>query len=131
MNDLLGRKARTQVFPRRRPYFTCADQENLSDGIEHGQRFVVSFHARIQEIFSGGGGSLVQARRPENRLDLFFVLLFLWLICYCFFLVLNLFYLQFTEGVKWFYYRDSYTFPRIQRDSNIFKGGGGPNANFF
>ena len=37
------------------------------------------------------------------------------------------FMLQFTEGVQWFYYRDDYTFPRIQRGSNIFQGGGGSN----
>ena len=28
----------------------------------------------------------------------------------------------FTEGVQWFY-RENYTFPRIQRGSNIFQGG--------
>ena len=32
--------------------------------------------------------------------------------------------LQFTEGVQWFYYRENYTFPRIQRGSNISRGGG-------
>ena len=32
--------------------------------------------------------------------------------------------LQFTEGVQWFYYRENYTFPRIQRGSNIFQGKG-------
>ena len=43
--------------------------------------------------------------------------------------------LQFIEGVQWFYYRENYTFPRIQKGSNIFKGGGvqlflgGPNRN--
>ena len=31
--------------------------------------------------------------------------------------------LQFTEGVQWFYYRENFTFPRIQRGSNIFQGG--------
>ena len=39
--------------------------------------------------------------------------------------------LQLTEGVQWFYYRDNYTFPRIQRGSNLFQGGGGPNTNFY
>ena len=45
--------------------------------------------------------------------------------------------LQFTEGVQWFYYRENYTFPRIQRDPTFFRGGftffqgGGPNANFY
>ena len=52
----------------------------------------------------------VQARQPENSMDngVFFV-----------FLVLNLL------GVQWFYIRENYTFPRIQRGSNIFQGGGG------
>ena len=31
--------------------------------------------------------------------------------------------LQFIEGVQWFYYRESYTFPRIQRGSDISQGG--------
>ena len=35
--------------------------------------------------------------------------------------------LQFIEGVQWFDYRENYTFPRIQRGSNIFQGG----SNFF
>ena len=45
--------------------------------------------------------------------------------------------LQFTEGVQRFYYRENYTFPRIQRGSNILRVGGqtfsrgGPNANFY
>ena len=33
--------------------------------------------------------------------------------------------LQFIEGVQWFYYRENYTFPRVQKGSNIFQGGGG------
>ena len=46
--------------------------------------------------------------------------------------------LQFIEVVQWFYYRENYTFPRIQKGSNIFQGGGvqlflggggGPNRN--
>ena len=36
--------------------------------------------------------------------------------------------LQFTEGVKWVIYSENYTFPRIQRRSNIFQGRG---SNFF
>ena len=41
--------------------------------------------------------------------------------------------LQFIEGVQWFYYRENYTFPRIQKGSNIFRGGGGEGvvSNFF
>ena len=38
--------------------------------------------------------------------------------------------LQFTERAQWFYYRENYTFPRIQGGSSIFGGGGGSNANF-
>ena len=33
--------------------------------------------------------------------------------------------LQFIEGVQLFYYRENYTFPRIQRGSDISQGGGG------
>ena len=59
----------------------------------------------FSKMFLREGG--VQARRSENSLD-------------------NDFFspqliLQFTEGVQWFYYRDNYTFPRIQRGSNIFQ----------
>ena len=47
-----------------------------------------------------------------------------------FFLVLNLFY----KGVKWFYYRENYTF-QGSRGFNFFEGGGGggevPNVNFY
>ena len=49
--------------------------------------------------------------------------------CCCFFSPQLI--LQFTEGVQWFYYRENYTFLRIQRGSNIFQevqlfpGGGG------
>ena len=32
--------------------------------------------------------------------------------------------LQFIEGVQWFDYRENYTFPSIQKGSNIFQGGG-------
>ena len=57
----------------------------------------------------GGGGEGVQARRSENSLDNVF-------------LVLS-FSAYFTEGVQWFYCRENYTFPRIQRGSNISGGG--------
>ena len=45
--------------------------------------------------------------------------------------------LQFTEVVQWFYFRENYTFQRIQRGANIFQWsptfsrGGDPNANFY
>ena len=38
--------------------------------------------------------------------------------------------LQFIEVVQWFYYRENYTFPRIQKGSNIFQGGGGVQLFF-
>ena len=47
------------------------------------------------------------------------------------FLVLSLFY---RGGGQWFYCRENNTFPRIQRGSNIFRGGpfkGDPNANCY
>ena len=44
--------------------------------------------------------------------------------------------LQLTEGVQWFYYRENYTFLRIQRGSSILQCGGGgvqlfPYVNFY
>ena len=48
----------------------------------------------------GGGGGVVL--RPENSLDNFFLSFGPQLI------------LQFTEGVQWFYYRENYTFQRIE-----------------
>ena len=68
--------------------------------------------------FLGGGG--VHARRPEMD-NVFFL--------YYYYFVLDLFILQFIEGVQRFYYRENYTFPMIQKGSNIFQGGGG--SNFF
>ena len=35
--------------------------------------------------------------------------------------------LQFIKGDQRIYYRESYTFPRIQTGSTIFQGGGGSN----
>ena len=58
-----------------------------------------------RNFFSGEG---VHARRPEMD-NVFF----------CPQLIL-----QFIEGVQWFDYRENYTFPRIQRGSDIFQGGG-------
>ena len=54
----------------------------------------------------GGGGS---DRRPEKQPERFL------------FFSPQLI-LQLTEGVKWFYYRENYTFPKIERESNIFQG---------
>ena len=65
--------------------------------------------ARIQEFFQGGGGGGgcpgPTVRKQSER----------------FFFSPQLI-LQFTEGVKWFYYKENDTFPRIQRGSNIFQG---------
>ena len=61
----------------------------------------------------------VHARRPEMD-NLFFLLLL-----FCPQLIL-----QFIEVVQWFYYRENYTFPRIQKGSNIFQGGGGPTFSW-
>ena len=77
---------------------------------------------RIRNFIQGGGGGGVgvQVRRPENSLDNVF----------CFFFVCFVFYspeliLLLAEGVQWFYYRENYSFLRIQRWSRIFQGGGG------
>ena len=77
---------------------------------------------RIRTFFQGGGG--VQIRRPEKSLDNFFFFFFFALFFYSPELILQL-----AEGVQWFYYRENYTFLRIQRGSRIFQGGGG--SNFF
>ena len=61
---------------------------------------------RRSRNFSGRG---IKARRPENSMDIFFSPQLI---------------LQFTEGVQGFYYRENYTFPRIQRGSNILRVGG-------
>ena len=98
----------------------------------HGNTVIFFYTISIQEqilmrgsrIFFRGGG--VQARRSENSLNNVFFFSF-------FSLVLNLI-LQFTEGVQWFYYRENYTFPRIQRGAGATfskGGGGGPNTNFY
>ena len=66
------------------------------------ERKLLLLHARIQEFLSGGGGfpGLTARKQPGHSL---------------------------TEGVQWFYCRENYTFPRIQRGSNIFRVG----SNFF
>ena len=67
-------------------------------------------------IFAGGSrGGGVQVQLPDNSSDVFL----------CFFLVLNLFY-SFTEGVQ-----KKTKFSKVSEGSNIFQGGGGPNASFY
>ena len=62
-----------------------------------------------RNLFQGGGGGPCPTARNGQRI--FFPQLIL----------------QFIEGVQWFDYRENYTFPRIQRGSNIFQG----RSNFF
>ena len=59
--------------------------------------------AQIQDFFSGVGS------RPDGQKTVWTTFFFQS-------------YLQFTEGVQYFYYRENNTFPRIQRGSNIFQG---------
>ena len=65
-------------------------------------------HTQVQVYLSGGGGGPgPMARKQPGQ---------------CFYFSSQLI-LQFTEGFQWFYYRENFTFPRIQRGSNIFQGG--------
>ena len=74
-------------------------------------------HARMHGIRNfiqgggGGGGGGGQVRRLENSMDTFFF----------FFYYSPEVILQLTEGVQWFYYRENFTFLRIQRGSRIFQ----------
>ena len=72
---------------------------------------------RGSSIFSGGGG---RWSKPDGLKTVWTT--------FCFFIFSLQLILQFTEGVHWFYYGENYTFPMIQRRSNIFQGGG---VNFF
>ena len=90
--------------PPPRVTYTC----NLTDTKLVGYKIM-----RGSRNFFRGGGGAVNARRPEMD-NVFFILL-----SFCPQLIL-----QFIEGVQWFYYRENYTFPRIQKGSNIFQGGG-------
>ena len=85
-----------------------------------------------RNFFQGGGGGPGPTVRKQSGQHIFF-----------YFFCSPCLILQFTEGVQWFYYRENYSFPRIQRVSNIFQGvqlfsrggwgggGGGPDANFY
>ena len=74
-------------------------------------------HAQNQEFYSGGGGGpgTTAGKQSGQRFFLFFF--------HCFFYSPELI-LQLAEGVQWFYYRENYTFLRIQRGSRIFQGEG-------
>ena len=58
------------------------------------------------EIFVKGGPGQTARKKHEQR----------------FFLVLSLFY-SFQEGIQWFYDRENYVFPRIQRGPTVSRGG--------
>ena len=65
-------------------------------------------------IQGGGGGPGPMAGKQSGQRCFFF---------WFFFNSLELI-LQLTEGVQWFYYRENYTFKRIQSGSRIFQGEG-------
>ena len=62
----------------------------------------------------GVGGSLTARKQPGQRFFFFFFFFF----SFCPQLIL-----QFTEGIQWFYYRENYTFQRIE-GVQLFWGGG-------
>ena len=69
----------------------------------------------IRNLIQGGGGGSPGPMAVKHSGQRFFFVLFFYspeLI------------LQLTEGVQWFYYRENYTFQRIQRGSRIFQGEG-------
>ena len=72
---------------------------------------------RIRNFIQGGGGGGGPGPTAGNQSGqrLFFF--------HCFFYSPELI-LQLAEGVQWFYYRENYTFLRIQRGSRIFQGEG-------
>ena len=78
--------------------------------------YLAGVHARNQEFYSGGGGGggpgPTAGKHSGQR---FFFVLFI----YSPELILRL-----TDGVQSFYYRENYTFQRIQRGSRIFQGEG-------
>ena len=72
----------------------------------------------IRNFIQGGGGPGPTAGKHSGQRFFFFF----------FFFYSPELILQLTEGVQWFYYRENYTFQRIQRGSRIFQGDG---SNFF
>ena len=74
----------------------------------------------IRNFIQGGGrGSGPTAgKQSGQRFFLFFFFFFF------FFFHSPKLILQLTEGVQWFYYRENYTFQRIQGVSRIFQGEG-------
>ena len=78
--------------------------------------YLAGVHARNQEFYSGGGGGGGPGPTAGKQSGQCFF--------FCSFLYSPELILQLTEGVQWFYYRENYTFQRIQRGSRIFKGEG-------
>ena len=74
--------------------------------------YFAGVHARNQEFYSGMGGSRSDGRKT------------VWTTFFFSFFYSPELILQKTEGVQWFYYRENYTFQRIQRGSRIFQGEG-------
>ena len=70
---------------------------------------------RIRNFIQGGGGGPDPKAGKQSGQRLFF---------FCFVFYSPELILQLVEGVQWFYYRESYTFLRIQRGSGIFQGEG-------
>ena len=66
-----------------------------------------SLHVRRSRIFFKGGPGPTARKQSGQCVFLVFLVQLI---------------LQFTERVQWFYYREHYTFPRIQRGSNISRG---------
>ena len=88
---------------------------------------MVLYHMRGSMNFcQGGGGGGVQARLPENSVDVL-----------TYFTVIQ----RGSNGLSMVYFREDYNFPRFQSGSNIFQGvvvqllpgggGGGPIAYFY
>ena len=74
--------------------------------------YLAGVHARNQEFYSGGGPGPTAGKQSGQR-------------CFFFgFFNSPELILQLTEGVQWFYYRENYTFQRIQRGSRILQGEG-------
>ena len=68
----------------------------------------------IRNFIHGGGGGGGGGSRSDGRKTA-------WTTFFFFFFYSPELILQLTEGVQWFYYRENYTFQRIQN----FPGGGG------
>ena len=73
---------------------------------------------RIRNFIQVGGPGPTAGKQSGQRFFFFFFFFF------CFVFYSPELILQLAEGVQWFYYRENYTFLRIQRWSRIFQGEG-------